>query len=271
LNAKKYDRFTFTVGRDFTRALFSWDNGTTDWNQSGTLSFEEFRHLREVLRHHSLTDWDVLGWLATTSTVPVPEGSPRWQTMDLRSRVLVDEAVARQGPEVLVRQVQAAAVLLGIPVSKLQYGLNNTWAVFMQLRGEVNPRTTTNFDFSYETFPPEIRDVIARGVHDISWTEGHPIARVYGPWFNSWRWIRAVLGALFLAALARLLATKRWAFAALGFVVLANLVGVPALTYAAEYRYAAPYYPLMAAVIAYGLFVPARSPGRRSDGGTPTV
>jgi hypothetical protein len=67
-----------------------------------------------------------------------------------------------------------------------------------------------------------------------------------------------VLAILFLIALARLVLTRRWPFAALALVILANIIGVPALTYAAEYRYAAPFYPLMAAVIAYGLLIPAR-------------
>ncbi len=264
LNQQQYGRFAPAVGRDFTRALFSWENSTTDWNQSGMLSFEEFRELRTQLRSRPMTDWDVLGWLASESrTVSVPEGAPRWLAMELMAGAQVNEAVARQGPGVSLRQFQSFSALMGFPIVNPDYALDGTWAIFMQLRAEENPRTTTNFDFTLDRFPPEVQPTIARAVRDISWTRTHPAARVYGAWFDLWRWLRAGLAMCFIASVLRLVFTGRWAYACIGLVVLANCIGVPVLTYAAEYRYAAPFYPLVAATIALGLFSP---PARNAAG-----
>jgi 4-amino-4-deoxy-L-arabinose transferase-like glycosyltransferase len=263
LNHRHYDRFTPAVGRNFTRSLFSWENGTTDWNQTGTLSFTEFIEIRNRLRARSMTDWDVMEWLAaSTTTVPVPERTPAWLAMEVRSGVLVDEAVARRGPSVTLCQLQSFAGLLGFPVSSPAYALDGTWAIFAQLRGEANPRTTTNFDFTLDKFPPDVQHTIARTVHDVSWTQGHPVARVYGAWFDAWRWLRAAMAVCYIAALLRLVCTGRWAYAFVGLVVLANCVGVPVLTYAAEYRYAAPFYPLAWTTMALGLFAP---PARKTS------
>jgi len=270
INQQNHGRFTFAVGRDFTRSLFSWENGTTDWNQSGTLSFTEFRALRDKLRAEVLTDWDVMEWLAKTKTVPVPQGAGRWLSQEVRSGALVDEALARNGPEFTLRQLQAMTILLGVPITEPYYGVRGTWAVFTQLRGRDNHRTWTNFDFPITRFPPDMQETLQRSIHDVGWLYRDPVARVYGAWFNLWRWLRAVLAVAFLFALARVIVRREWAVAALGLVVLGNIVGVPVLTYAAEYRYAAPYYPLMMLVIVYGLGSRLRG-GQGSGSGSPTV
>jgi hypothetical protein len=204
-------------------------------------------------------------WLGKTRTVPAPEGASAWLAQEVRCGVLVDEALARDGPLFTLRQAQAMIILLGIPITEPFYGVRGTWAVFTQLRGRDNHRTFSNFDFTLDRFPPDVQATLQRSIHDVGWLYRNPVARVYGAWFNLWRWLRALLAVAFLFALARLLINREWAFAALGLVVLANIVGVPVLTYAAEYRYAAPFYPLMALVIVYGWAWRSRSKPTAQD------
>ncbi len=253
LNHQHYGRFTLTVGSNFTRSLFSWENETTDWNQCGTLSLDEFRAFRDYERNNPLTDWDVMGWIAKTHTVPVPPGAPEWLAMDIRAGALVDESLARLGTVFTRRQYQASLALLGIPVAEPFYALGGTWGLFAQLMGRDYHRTSTNFDFTLDKFPPDMQSLIMRSTHDVSWLRTSKLAHAYAYWFDLWKWWRTILGIAFLIALARLLALGRWAFAAIGLVVLGNIIGVPILTYAAEYRYAAPFYPLLAVTIALGL------------------
>lgn len=262
INHRTYSRYAFAIGNNFNRAIFSWQNGTTDWNQCGTFSLEEFREFRAMLRRAPMNEWDVMGWVGNTTTIPVPPTAPQWLAMDLRSRAFVDEAFARDSSTFTERQRQAALGLLGVPVTEPMYALAGPPGMFAQLRGRQNPHTTTTYDFRLDIFPPDIVALIQRGIRDATPLQSSASARIYRAWFDPWMRWRWVLGGLFLIGLVRLLCARPYAWgwpgAALGLVALANTIAVPVLTYAAEYRYASPFYPLVAVTIGLGLVKAAR-------------
>jgi hypothetical protein len=258
VNQRHHGEFRLTVAPEFPKAVFAWDMGLVDWNQCGTLSFKEFTGIRTALRESGMSSWEVLAAVARTRTVPVPDGASEWQRKDLRAAALVREARARQGALYTLRQFQSVAILLGVPLGEPRYGMSSTYGVFRQLRGKANPNTGTNVDFPLDRLPSDVAELVGRGQRDVAWMEGHAGVRAFGTYFKAWLWVRTFIAAAFIAAMIRLLVTGRWAFATLGIVVVANAVAVPVLTYGCEYRFAAPFFPLMAVVTVYGMLAAPR-------------
>jgi hypothetical protein len=264
-NRHYFNRPRLVVGAGFVRSLFSWDNGTTDWNQSGSLSFEEFSRLREWLRTSRPNDWQVSWFFENTATIPVPAGAAPFVARDIRCAAVTDEAFARRGPEFSDNLGRGAAAMLGLPIDRPHYARASTNGLFAQLKGERSPRTPTNFDYPMEFLEPAMQTVMQRSTRDITWTTSSPIAHAFGPWFDAWWFFRPVMGVALLAAALRLAAARDRAMGALAALVLANIVMVPFLTCSAEVRYAAPFYPLLALVVFYGLFRPPAPPKAPAD------
>jgi hypothetical protein len=258
-NARTFSTPGLVVGADWNRAVWAWEDGLMDWNQSGVFTFDQFRTLRTLAREHRIASFTFPDKAQEWRTPPAPDDVHPRSQMDIRAGALWRESAARRGDMFLRTVPRAFASLMGVPMS--QPGIFHGDAPFLLAPllgdGRQCPQGTnwlTGFD---RAISPEFEQT----VHPIGNVAESWPARTLGAAFHGWAWLRPALAAAFLFAGVVLVRKRDWAFASLALIVVAHMAGVAVLMFCGNDRYAMPWYGLMTVVTLAGL-APRGAPGR---------
>jgi hypothetical protein len=114
-------RWTFTTGGDFARALFGYETGLVDVNQSHVFDAEQFSRVREATERGALGAYGFIHEMNTGLLAGMGGGGgggvrelPQLARTDLRARVVVDEAVSRRADVRVSLAARAMATQVGV-------------------------------------------------------------------------------------------------------------------------------------------------------------
>lgn len=258
-NHAHYGRAAVTVGTDWNRLLWLWDQGRVDWNQSGSISFAHFRELRGRCEARTIDAWGVTDLLQAWREPPAADGPSAWTERDERCGAFwrESESRGRGTPDAIGRGALAQLGLVAAVPGRELGELRALTAPLVSGDGVVNG---TNWQDRIERFPMDIRPVLERTVTPLGDGPRSASARVLGMGLAASGWAHQVLAVLFLAGLVRLWGgggKRDGAALVLGLVVVAHALAVPMVTFSQNPRYSMPLWPLVIAgtLIAWG---PAR-------------
>jgi 4-amino-4-deoxy-L-arabinose transferase-like glycosyltransferase len=250
-NARTFSRTSLAVGADWNRAVWAWEDGLMDWNQSGVFTFAQFRELRALCKTKKVSSFAFPDHAQRWRTPPAPlELNPQTQK-DWRAGLLWRESAARRGDGFLAIIPRAFASLMGVPVSTPAIFHNDARFLLSPLLGDASQCPDgTNWLSGFE--PQEERRFVPTA-HPIGGLADSRCARFFGAAFSVWAVARPLIAGVFLFAVVVLLRRGDWAYAALGLILLAHMAAVAVLVFCGNDRYAMPWYGLMTVVALVGL------------------
>lgn len=250
---RRYDRWGVSLQANASRQLQSWQNGTTDWNQSAFFPLERFQALRRRVASEPMNEYDFMYELLKN---PVPDFSlPKLVRYDVVCQRASRESFARLGPAHAKVALKAVASQLGFRVRRpwAFQGSVESWLSDI-LRRPSGERTTLAFR-PVEEFTRLQRVTQQRAVRPLNNEFDTLNGHAFAAWWSLWRFCRPVGSVLFLVAMTRLVRRREWPLACVGMWFLANGVALGVLLYAGEDRYAMPFYPAAMALTLAALSV----------------
>ncbi len=258
-----YGRVALTVGSDWNRAIWTWENGLLDWNQSGVLSFEQFEHVRRRCTgiDGHFASWDFLHLCRVWKVPPVPPGVHDWEELDRRSAILWKETFARRAERMGAMSARAVASMLAVPFREPRYF---TWdprfLADVYIGEEPNIYGTTNRKDSLEFFDEPVQHAFRHTVRDVAGLHESPHARALGAAYDLAQRGRPVVVLAFLVGMVRLVRRGDWVVVFVGALFLAHALAVPLMVFTGNLRYTMPWYALVTVVTLIGLFARRATP-----------
>jgi hypothetical protein len=250
-NTKTFSRTSLVVGSDWNRAVWAFEDGLMDWNQSGVFTFDQFRQLRTGCERGTITSWGFLDLAQRWQTPSAPQDLHPTTQRDIRARALWQESAARRPDGFLAILPRAAASLMGWPTTHPAIFHNDAKFLLSPLLNDPSqcPDGTnwlTGFDHQEQPrfFP------IVHFIGDVA--QSRP-AKAFGLAFKAAAIFRPCISALFIFATVVLVRRRDWPFAALALILLAHMAAVPLLVFCGNDRYAMPWYGLMTVIALAGL------------------
>ncbi|MFA6046495.1 MAG: glycosyltransferase family 39 protein, partial [Phycisphaerales bacterium] len=163
-NREVLRRTELIVGAGHNRCVFSWQNGTIEYNQTRSVSFPRYRELRSKVDAHQMWELAYTDFLADFGSIPVPEGTPWVTTRELRSDEVTQESMARMSDVFARRIAKGFFSILGVWFREPWYYSHTVDNMSRVLRGKFDDRTKTTFDDFYDLnlLPEDVRAAVVR-------------------------------------------------------------------------------------------------------------
>lgn len=242
-----------TFGAQANRLGGLWNFDAADINQTGVISYDLWKELRQKQAMGNLSVYDVVPAIVGSPALyrqPTLAEAAQWeQTYDRTAR----EAVAREPGKALRAMGIALASQLGLwpRFEHPSAAENMAWSA--PLRGEpgLGP---TNFPAvrAEHWHSTRISALAHRSERSIAYVRDSNAARWFNELFWAYRQARPVLAVLFLAGLALALAARVRPLAAIGLLALGNALALAVLVFSPIDRYSAPFQPLIVVLAIYG-------------------
>jgi hypothetical protein len=255
-NARVFDKPAVTVGSDWNREVWSWENHIMDWNQSGFFSQQQFEYIRAQCEARKFSWWDLPQHAQKWKTPPAPERLHEWSQMNERCRLLWKESAARRADAYLRMTPRAIGSMFGWPAKDPEYFHGDPYFLSGSLMGDDSHSARhghTNYLIDIQAFPKPAQKIFERAMVPIGDVARSPQAAVVRWWYKAWAFARPAVSILFFFAIVRLLWVRELGLAALGVILASHMVAVPLLVFTGSDRYAMPWYGLMTVVTIAGL------------------
>ncbi|MFZ2873394.1 MAG: hypothetical protein WAZ94_02805 [Phycisphaerales bacterium] len=242
-------RASLVVGLDWNRFLWLWDYGRLDWNQSGTLTFEQFRTLRSRCAR-GINAWDVTDLLSEWRAQEGNPGPHPWTDRDARCAAMWRESDARRPGAIWEIAALSTPLHLGFYATEPRHTPDDCGHLMGPLLGRAGPGVTTTSLFPLERFPPAVRAVLERGVEPLP--AASMAQRVLGGAYDGSKVAHNVIGAAFLVGVLRLWSLRDRALWAVCAAVTLHAAVLPAWTFSWNPRYTMPLMGLVTALAIAG-------------------
>lgn len=256
-NRAVFGRTSLVVGLDWNRFLWLWDYGQLDWNQSGTLTFEQCRTLRGRCAA-GINAWDVTDLL---SDWRMQEGSPGphpWTDRDARCAEMWRESDARRPGAIWDITLRSTLLHVGFYSMEARHTPDDCGYLMGPLLGRAGPDVHTTTLFPLERFPQETRALLERGVRPLT-TPG-PAQRWLGHAYDGSKVAHNFIAAAFLIGVLRTWSRGDRALWAVGAVVVLHAAVLPAWTFSWNARYTMPLMGLVTGLAIAGCLGRPREP-----------
>lgn len=259
-NRAVFGRTSLVVGLDWNRFLWLWDYGRLDWNQSGTLTFEQFRTLRSRCAA-GINAWDVTDLLSEWRVQEGDPGPHQWTDRDARCAEMWRESDARRPGAIWEIAARSTPLHLGFYGVEPRHTPDDCGHLMGPLLGRAGPGVTNTSLYPLERFPPDFRAMLERGVQPLPAPSLGQ--RVLGWSYDGSKVAHNVIGAAFLVGLLRLWSRRDRALWAVCAAVLLHAAVLPAWTFSWNPRYTMPLMGLVTAMAIAGCLGGGPVPGRR--------
>jgi hypothetical protein len=255
-NAKHFDTPAVTVGSDWNREVWGWENGVMDWNQSGFFTYKQFAEVRAKCEAQRFSWWDLPQHSHKWDAPPAPAGLAEWAQIDYRCGLLWRESAARRADGYVNLIPRAIASMFGWPAATPAYFHGDPYFLSGSLMGDDSHSSKygdTNYLIDIKAFPKKAQGIFERAMVPIGDVSKSPQAGVVRWWYNAWLFVRPGIAALMLLAIVRLVRVRELGMAALGVILIAHMVAVPVMVFTGSDRYAMPWYGVMTVVVVAGM------------------
>ncbi|MDX2131896.1 MAG: hypothetical protein SFY69_07585 [Planctomycetota bacterium] len=255
LTHRLYGRWSLTIGSDWNRAIWTWENTLFDWNQSGTLSFEQFDDVRARCRGTTFASWDFLDLCHAWGVPEVPTHGHPLIVRDARCRLLWQETFVRRADRMGTVTAKAVLSQLGVRFRHPPYFAGDPGFLSDAFIGRT-PHVIggTNWKDHIVRFSPPEQAIFNPTVRPLNDLHRSPHARALGAVYDAAEAGRPVVTILLFVGLLRLVRRADWTFVFLGGVFLAHALAVPLMVFTGNLRYTMPWYGLVTVVALVGVF-----------------
>ena len=250
---RAFGRPAVVIGPGFNKALWSWQNRTTDFNQVHALTFFEFREVRRQVHADLMNDWAFVFFITDSPTIPMPPGTHKAVARDVRNRLIVEESFARQPDRFLAMSAKAWASLAGFQVRDPWYFKDGSRWLTAEHLAEPQHYPTTLHELDRARFTPEVLSMLERSERPSPPFLHSGRGRLMRAWTDVFSTLRPIHTALVMLGVLLALRRRDAATVGLGLLVLANQTAVHVLVYSGEDRFAMPFFALGWAVAAVGI------------------
>lgn len=241
-NRAVFGRTSLVVGLDWNRFLWLWDYGRLDWNQSGTLTFEQFRTLRGRCAD-GINAWDVTDLLSEWREQEGNPGPHPWTDRDTRCAEMWRESDARRPGAIWEIAARSTPLHLGFYAMEPRHTPDDCGHLMGPLLGRAGPGVTTTSLFPLERFPPDARAMLERGVKPLPTPS--VTQRLLGWAYDGSKVAHNVIAAAFLVGVLRLWILRDRALWAVCAAVVLHAAVLPAWTFSWNPRYTMPLMGLV--------------------------
>jgi hypothetical protein len=252
-NARVFGQATLAVGTDWNRFLWLWDYGAIDWNQSGAMTFEQFRDLRDRCVAREIDAWGVTDWLQENAVPPLDAPAAAlhpWTQRDLRCAAVWRESAARVPEPFPGLMVRSTLAHLGLKAFLPQRARDEPLNLVNPILGRAATVDGTNWLYDIHRFSGSVRPVLDRSVRPWPDRPGWS-ARAWGVLHDAFGWVHHALGLLMLAGVLRLWARGERFMAGVGLVLVLHALALSVHVFATSPRYSEPLAALLAVVAAW--------------------
>ncbi|MCE7975329.1 MAG: hypothetical protein DYG92_13560 [Leptolyngbya sp. PLA1] len=248
-NRTVFGRTALVVGLDWNRFLWLWDYGQVDWNQSGTLTFEQFRTLRSRCAA-GINAWDVTDLLAEWRSREGRPGPHPWTDRDARCAEVWRESDARRPGAIWEITARSVAVHLGFYALEARHTPDDCGHLMGPLLGRAGPGAVNSSIFPLDRFPAGTRALLERGVKPLP--PPGPAQRWLGRTYDASKVAHNFIGAAFLLGLLRTWNSRDRALLAIAAAMVLHAAVLPAWTFSWNPRYTMPLMGLVTALAIAG-------------------
>lgn len=260
-NRTVFGRTSLVVGLDWNRFLWLWDYGQLDWNQSGTLKFEQFRTLRQRCAA-GINAWDVTDLLSDWREREGRLGPHPWTDRDVRCAEMWRESDARRPGAIWDITLRGTLVHLGVYALEARHTPDDCGHLMGPLLGRAGPDVHTTGLSPLDRFPAETRALLERGVKPLP--PPGPAQAWLGHAYDASKVAHNAIAAAFLVGLLRTWNSRDRALWAISAAVLLHAVVLPAWTFSWNPRYTMPLMGLVTALAIAGCLGRSPEPAPRA-------
>jgi hypothetical protein len=257
-NARVFGERSLVVGAPAGRTVFAWLNTDIDFNQTRSLSFEQYRDLQRRVDRLEINEWQFTGEMERNERIPVPPRTHPWVARSIRANVILRESIARDPRRYVHRLIQATLAHLGVPIREPWYMSNLARAQAAILLGRPSDEKSNFYD-DLSRFPDSIRPTFERVIVDCSSVPASPHARALGAWWRLWEFLRPVASLLALAGCLAALVRRDVITLVFGAIFFGNIAAVVLIQFAGETRYSMALDPFLFLTIFHGAFARDRA------------